>query len=276
MKSSIKILIAYILLFFVSSCTKYDSPPNLFYGKLKTIKINNDAALYLEYDSTNGNLIRVKNDSLHLEIKFGSLINNEIVIRNNSTSQQIIVRISATKNIESVILLDTLTAIQKLYFSAHYSNNNIDTTTEYGDVFVSNIQNYTFISDSFNYLKNNLSWQVSDFSGGTISYEDTVIYTFNPQIYDAYLPLQKPIQSIGYALSGNVFEDPSALNLLELNGINIFKKNKNLIQSVKSANYGYITNLSYVLNTLNQVIEMNVSNPDGTGTYLTYRMTYYE
>lgn len=278
---SLSVLISRIslIILIITSCTKNDIPVNIFSGKIKSIEFrdsaNNGAILYLEYDSTNGNLIKTKNDSLHFEIKIGAIIDNEIVIRNNITSQQIIVKVSVTKNIESIILLDTITAIQTPYISADYYSNNVDTTTEYGDVFVSNVQNYGFATDGYNYLKNTVSWYMSDFSGGYNYYEDTVDYTFSSQTYNTYLPLQNPLRSIPYVLSGNIFEDITAVNLLELNGYTIFKKNKNLIQTVQSANYGYITKFSYVMNALNQVTEMNVSNPNGVGTSIKYNLTYY-
>ncbi len=267
-----------IILFFVA-CKK-EQQENILSGKLKSIEYRSEDSsgfkMYLEYDEISKNLIRVTDDSLRIALTIEPESNHQIVIRNYLSSEHLIVNVLPNKNIESVDVLDTLTSTLTRIYAAKYDSAKIDTITEAGSIFISDIQNYDFVTDGFNYLSHAVSWTQMDFFYGTRRLTDTVQYGYSPHVYNNYVPLQRPFQSSGFILSGNLYDNIFTFNLLEINGYNIFNKNKHLIQSVTSVNRGYQTNFSYRFNAKNQVTEMDVSNPDGTGNFMRYKFTYYE
>lgn len=269
-----------LLSFFAFSCKKETCLQDNLSGKLKSIEYRSEDSsgfkMYLEYDEISKNLIRVIDDSMRIALTIEPESNHQIVIRNYLSSEHLIVNVLPNKNIESVDVLDTLTSTLTRIYAAKYDSAKIDTITEAGSIFISDIQNYDFVTDGFNYLSHAVSWTQMDFFYGTRRLTDTVQYGYSPHVYNNYVPLQRPFQSSGFILTGMPIEDVFNSILLEINGYNIFNKNKHLIQSVTSVNRGYQTNFSYRFNANNQVTEMDVSNPDGTGTFTRYKFTYYE
>lgn len=249
-------------------------------GKLKSIEYrfqdSSGHILYLEYDEISKNLIRVIDDSMRIALTIEPESNHQIVIRNYLSSEHLIVNVLPNKNIESVDVLDTLTSTLTRIYAAKYDSASIDTLSIPGDIFISDIQNYDFITDGFNCLSHTISWTQMDFFYGTRRLTDTVQYGYSPHVYNNYVPLQRPFQSSGFILTGMPIEDVFNSILLEINGYTFFNRNKHLIQSVTSVNRGYQTNFSYRFNAKNQLTEMDVSNPDGTGNFMRYKFTYYE
>ncbi len=269
-----------LLSFFAFSCKKETCLQDNLSGKLKSIEYrfqdSSGHILYLEYDEISKNLIRVIDDSMRIALTIEPESNHQIVIRNYLSSEHLIVNVLPNKNIESVDVLDTLTSTLTRIYAAKYDSASIDTLSIPGDIFISDIQNYDFITDGFNCLSHTISWTQMDFFYGTRRLTDTVQYVYSPYVYNNYVPGQRSFQSTGFALSGYVYDGVFNSILLEINGYNIFNRNKHLIQSVTSVNRGYQTNFSYRFNAKNQLTEMDVSNPDGTGNFMRYKFTYYE
>jgi hypothetical protein len=283
-----KIIIILLVLFefaTIISCKK-QSIDSLLKGKLKTIEITDNRTgakrmLYYYYDSDN-RLKSLESDSLqfiieHIDTALTKIKVNVIAPDPNFDSrQEYQIHINAAHQIASINLLDTLLGEELPYMRLTYNSTlNVDSVIETGQpVFVHDVSNFNYVFDGNNYTKQNVSWYRSSPLGGETYSLDGITYSYSAIPNNNFIPLQQPFLGTAYALTGNT-TNTLLLNLMEINGYSVYKRNAKLIKSLYSENYGYITNYSYSTNALNQVVGMTVSNPDGTGVYLTYRMTYY-
>jgi hypothetical protein len=165
-----------------------------------------------------------------------------------------------------------------------YTAGQLDTLTDIGArYFAHDISNYNYQFDGNNYVSNKASWQTWEFPFYDVDYIGANTYTYTTLLNDNSIPLQ--IHYIGRtnAVTGDRTED-FFLYIMEQNGCTSLQKNKNLIQSISSHQqavfftseyHDYTINFDYILNAAGQVSEMHVSNPDGTGTFMIYKMTYY-
>lgn len=256
-------------------------------GKLKTVDIiyeNTNEHRFLNYIyNDSGYLTGLIGDSLKFTVSIQE--NNTIFInvdvlasdQNFNSKQKFKILVSPLKQIQNINLLDSITQEEIPFLVFSYNNLNlIDTVNEIGNLnFVHDVANYSYLFDGNNCTQQGVSWYIYTIFGGNVYYEDTIIYRYNYSLKnDNYIPLQNPYLGTSYALLGSI-DKSQILNLLEINGFSTLNRNKNLIQSISSTKYGYTTYFSYITNTLNQVTEMRISKPDGTGTALTYKMTYY-
>ncbi len=256
-------------------------------GKLKTIEITDDITgtkrLFYYYYDSNNKLKSLESDSLKfiMDRIDAGLIKAQVIVTasdpNFDSRQEYRVHINTSNQIASINLLDTLLAEESPFIRVTYSSTlTVDSVIETGQpVFVHDIANFNYLFDGNNHVKQNVSWYKFSPFGGETYYLDSVTYSYSDMPNNNFIPLQQPFLGSAYALTGNITNNTLLLNLLEMNGYSVYERNTNLIKSLHSANYGYIVNYNYLTNSLHQVTEMSVSNSNGTGTYLTYRMTYY-
>lgn len=273
-------------LFCICSCCKTDAPSSGLKCKLKTLTIidnytNSQRLLTCLYDST-GEFYALTGDSLSFTFTTISpnyvFLNIDVLatdpILNNK--QKLKFSISPINQVENINLIDSILQTETVLSSVFYNNQHTIDSVKYAGNrnFVHDIVNANYISDGQNYVQHNISWNMYTILGGDRHYIDTVTYLYTNYVNNNYIPQQIPLLETGYTLSGNIQSDLH-FYLAQLKGYTLFKNNKNLIKSIKSTIYGYITNYEYSLNSMNQVTEMRVSKPDGIGVALTYRMTYY-
>jgi hypothetical protein len=264
-------------------CIQTDNQ-NLLLGKLKTLEVitpsSSKSTLFNYIYDQNGYLTNLQSDSLQYII--GKKIGNVVIITAISidadpflsATTKFKIYIDAGDRILAINFLDTLTLEEFPFLSVSYDSiNELDTITTKGSpAYTHDISGFNYEFDGNNYLKQNISWYI--YSGLDVFYLDTATYTYTSILNDNFIPSQIPFLSIAYPVAGNT-QDDLLLNLMEINGYHVYKRNKNLIQSIISSNYGYVTNYSYVINSFGQVSEMHISNSDGTGESTIYKMTYY-
>ncbi|MBK9330665.1 MAG: hypothetical protein IPM95_15515 [Sphingobacteriales bacterium] len=236
---------------------------NYYYDSDKNLKSSEGDSLKFIIDRIDAQITKVQLTVLADDPNFNS---RQLYIVHTNTSNQI----------ESVNLLDTLTSEETNQIKIAYNSILIaDTVTESGQpVFVHDVSNFNYLFDGNNYVKQKVSGYKYSFLGGETYYLDSITYSYSDIPNNNFIPLQQPFLGTAYALTGNT-NNNLLLYLLDINGYSVYKRNANLIKSVCSANYGYIINYNYTLNPSGQVVEMAASNSNGTGTYMTYRMTYY-
>lgn len=276
-----------------SKCTEPVLINNTLAGKLKTLQIiypdgNDTTLLNYVYDNA-GYLVALESDSLNLSI--GSNVNNQIMITVSSldsdpmfnSTQKYIAYVDIGDKILNIVKLDTITSGEAEHIRAVYKSDALDTLSVKGDMLISNVLNYNYKYEGNNYIIQYASWYVWDFVLHNVPYFDTTIYTYTTLLNEDCIPLQIPYFHVAYGISGQR-EDDMLLYVLDVNGYRAFDRNKNLIQSVSSfvrsfafpvLNKNYLTNYTYVQNEAGQVVEMRVSNSDGTGVFMVYKMTYY-
>ena len=279
-KIKLSILILGLIVVIYGCCkNNSNSPKSIFEGKIKTIEIidslSSTGIYNYIYDSNTLYLKKIIYDSIYFNIFYNG---NNITTRSNLSNIISIATISNNKLV-SAINLDTMSNIETGIFRISRDNLlSTDTVIEITglSIFPDNLKNYNYIYSNDNAISHEFSWTILDFfSGVERLFKDTITYEYDTRQYRSFIPAQNPFCVSLYIYTGVVQDYGAQLNVVELNGGTLVFKNKNLIKSLKSAKFGYITNYSYTFNTLNQVTEMRISKPDGTGTALTYKMTYY-
>lgn len=278
----------FALLIIAGCCKNHNTvePKNIFDGKLKTFELslsndsNNIVRNYFFYDSvtfklkyTNSVILPDTLNTNNITIIYYDF--NSITERNNTNSIGITSVINNT--VVSLTSLDTVANNEiPLIWIIRNVQHNLDIVNTAGvSLFAENIKNYNYTYGNGNVISHNLSWDEIDFlSNIPTHYIDTITYTYNTEVYGQYIPTQNPFIEATYILSGNHIGGTVG-NIVEINGgIGVFK-NKNLIKTIKSSKFGYISNYTYNYNSLNQITEIYISNSDGTGKAITYKMTYY-
>ena len=288
---------SFILIFYslvlVSACIPINNN-NPLLGKLKTLEIiyvsTNDTMLFnCNYNSA-GYLTALESDSLKFSISLKNANVTEIIVTGISSDplfgthiRKYKIYTDANNYIQTINSLDTLTLVETPTMTIAYdSTNDLNTILIKGfPLFISNITSFNYEFDGNNYVKQKASWHIYSFMD--ILYADTTLYSYTSMPNNDFVPLQIPYMTEVYTSTGNSGDD-FLLYLMNINGCRTLKKNKNLVASISSysyavfspsENHSYLTNFSYVLNSSGQVSEMHVSNPDGTGEIVVYKMTYY-
>lgn len=277
----------------LGGCATDDPVVDPLSGKLKTLQIiypdgNDTTLLNYVYDNA-GYLVALESDSLNISI--GSNVNNQIMITVSSldsdpmfnSTQKYIAYVDIGDKILNIVKLDTITSGEAEHIRTVYKSDALDTLSVKGDMLISNVLNYNYNYEGNNYISQYASWDVWDFVLHSVSYFDTTVYTYSSLLNNNFIPLQVPYFHVLYGITGHR-EDDMLLYILNINGYQTLKNNKNLLQSVSSfvrsfsfpdLNKNYLTNYTYIQNSAGQVVEMHVSNPDGAGIFMIYKMTYY-
>ncbi|HNF48368.1 MAG TPA: hypothetical protein PKO18_04240 [Chitinophagales bacterium] len=267
-------------------CCKDDAPSSGLTGKLKTLTIidnytNSQRQLTCLYDSM-GEFYALTSDSLSFTFTTTSsnyaFLDIDVLATDPifNSKQKLKFNISPIKQVENIYLVDSILQTETLLSNVFYNNHHTIDSVKYAgnSNFVHDIVNSNYNSDGQNYIQQDISWNIFTILGGDRHYVDTITYLYTNFTNNNYIPQQIPLLETGYALLGST-QNNLHFYLAQLKGYSLLNKNKNLIKTVKSKTLGFITNYEYSFNSKNQVIEMRVSKPDGNGTALMYKMTYY-
>jgi hypothetical protein len=238
--------------------------------------------------SIDGYLAALTADSLVFLI--GKEVNNIIEIKVTSTgldeygnSATYKVYLNAADQILAINSIDTISMEETSQLRMAYDAGVLDSIIDKGiEVFSHDIASFDYQLDGNNYLSQKASWETWLFPLYDVAFTATVTYTYSSILNNYMVPLQIPYLNLSYAVTGYK-QDDFLLYLLQQNGYETLK-NRNLVQTISSHDqavffpseyHDYITNFDYIINPSGQVSEMHVSNPDGTGTFMIYKMTYY-